>query len=521
MVLNINPEREALYDKPVPSLPLFPERFAPRDPLDYETFQPHEQLITIQSFPFTSQVNTLQCDQTLLSSMGINQDEVKQLFQHFESLIRDPFALLDHLKPIENALAIELKKRKIKFNTDNTPQFLIAGKGHYIPGYKPVKYQTKNKNRIIDYILLQKEQAMGMNKAGTPIFAGLIDDKIAEDFVSHGYIFKEDASIGKLLLHSKNAHRLIFQAFMESLKNTAFKNLTGKNLLKLLIQGKVDSTSLWDHLIDSYSDTIAAAYQSNKPQIQLGVQSLTLDNTHYTFSSQNPGVFNSLLLCFGEDFGLTQLQACLLDSHWKLADQMIQKNAPTEESHKIKTLHYIIVMEALTLNYLNSVGKLFTFTKDPSEASVNKKYCFYQWEGATSMGIKSKLARGETLSEAQRKKELFAQMKDMMHFQAVLIIPQNLQYVIDFLKEDNDPYQDALRAAAFICSSGALPIDYAHSLMKQLVMLERNIALVDSSRKRQLLEDIDKFNQKYGTKYSIGTPTKPAPHRRNSCCIAM
>ncbi|MBS0627874.1 MAG: hypothetical protein JSS09_06645, partial [Verrucomicrobia bacterium] len=193
-------------------------------------------------------IDLMGCD---LVSLQLSEKQAKGLLLHFSSLVSQPRKLLELLKPVEEALSIELEKKGISFTEDDNPEFLIEGKGIFVLGPPKEGSLRKKKGRVIDKVLLDAEQKIGLNQQGSPIFVGFVDPEKANPFVMEGNTFKEDVSVSSMILHGKNSHRLAILAFAASLKGTEFEDISPKAILTLLIQAKIANRSAWTVLLDS------------------------------------------------------------------------------------------------------------------------------------------------------------------------------------------------------------------------------------------------------------------------------
>ena len=205
------------------------------------------------------------------------------------------------------------------------------------------------------------------------IFEGIVRD-MPPQFFHHKKMFKEDIDYGRAILHGKNSHRLLLillcshtRKFYEHnlekslIKELFFKNdplsdikylfmekptppvptdITIGNAVYSLLMIRLDyEIHLWSHLIDFFIDmkhentvrdtvrrqcqygskSMLDEWQSWIEQYFTPVQPSHLELAYwnnYSFSSQNPFVFNSILLCFTQPT-LPLLNMVVLDSFWK------------------------------------------------------------------------------------------------------------------------------------------------------------------------------------------------------------
>ncbi|MBS0627875.1 MAG: hypothetical protein JSS09_06650, partial [Verrucomicrobia bacterium] len=396
--------------------------------LNYTRNPPHvdkKDIVIHSKYPIKDlhSINLTDCN---LESMDISEKQAKELLLHFASLVSQPKKLLGLLKPIEEALSIELEKRGISFTEDDNPKFLIEGKNIFMIGPPKEEKRLKRKGRIIDEVLLKEEQKIGLNLRGSPIFVGFVDSEKANPFVMGGNTFKEDVSVSRMILHGKNSHRLAILAFANSLKGTEFEGISPRNILQLLIQAKISGHPAWAFLLDT---------NSNIPRMSAP------NSDFFDYNCRSPFVLNSLILCFGDKFGLPNLTHCMRDSFWKSTNKMIeevQKNLPNTEISKA-SIYLTIMLELVALGSLSDVGQIFSFTKSDTIAALDPKYIPHP---NNIEGIKVKLSKGAIQDPETYKQNLFA----MMHRnpEALYEISEDPTYeklILEFL-EDHLPLEE-------------------------------------------------------------------------------
>ena len=268
---------------------------------------------------------------------------------------------------------------------------------------------------------------------------GAISENFANSFVKRLHLFKEDADVSTLLLHGKNSHRLFFQALCESLKGSPYAHIEPAQILQLLIDvSAMSGGNLWMHLMDSLEDTITATESDS---------ALKYDN--YRYSCRSPFVFNSLVLCFGHEFGLRNLRHCMLDSHWKESDKMVRRlleKRPLEKGVD-SSCAYLAAIEAMVFNKLGILGG-FPFTLSSEEASLDHKYKVHPQSKAQGK-IKLKLIRGEVLSDQERKVDRFKILEDPSHFKPLLREEKSHGLMIEWMEQNKDG--DSLSNAIIVC----------------------------------------------------------------------
>ncbi len=258
-----------------------------------------KEKITISPFEATPS------DFKVISRMGIlTEEELRDFILHTLSVFRDPVRFFEQLEPIEDLITKKLEERGISFGPESEPEYLIKGRGYFIPGPRPQGCTPKQKGKVIDEVLLEIEQQLGINTEGTPVFVGGVTSYVADPFVSMGHVFKEDTQVSTLLLHGKNSHRLGFLGLYYSLQKTKFAYLKPKELLEILIHDKEDRTvgketiqySLWNQLIDNNGDVLDQVVRPDDTRSEWFKKLMNSEAYHY--SCRSPFMLNSLLLCF-------------------------------------------------------------------------------------------------------------------------------------------------------------------------------------------------------------------------------
>lgn len=308
-------------------------------------------------------------------SFTISEEDVAKITHQIIAITTDPLMVATLFKDLDKELEESLTQNNIKFTEQDLPQFLITGKGNYVPGPPPDHYHPKRKLRLLDELLISREQKNGINASGAaPKFVGFVDTPQADPFVAAGNIFTEDKQISRLLLHGSMSHRLLFDALCVAatkgqlnLKYGEGKELTPKQLLEMLVNVKYyqnfkdrilkrNESNLWSITIDNVADSTVSTPDEEY-----------LNPDYYIFSCRSPFILNSLLLCFGKDLGLPHLQHYLLDSHWKAAYQMVHRIKESMTTQKLPDSRiYSYCMEALSTmsGHPGVVGDDLPFTLD-------------------------------------------------------------------------------------------------------------------------------------------------------------
>jgi len=201
-------------------------------------------------------------------SFQISATDITRIMNQIILILRQPNLVAELLKDLDHALSEEMKKNGIQFSEKDLPEYVIAGKGHFIPGPPPEGYHPRKKARILDALLLKREMDQNVNPEGvSPKFTGFVDFEKADPFVAAGHIFTENKQVSRLLLHGSLTHRIIIDAIWRAKENGKlnFQYGDGKELsLKQLIELLVNTThyfdvrkimSLWTITIDYLGDT--------------------------------------------------------------------------------------------------------------------------------------------------------------------------------------------------------------------------------------------------------------------------
>ncbi|HHS8309541.1 TPA: hypothetical protein ACTUT5_001675 [Legionella anisa] len=362
-------------------------------------FKIEQEQITIQASktpPPTVKVDDLNIPETLLNDLS--SDEIANIANQLISFAYDPLKVAHHLKDLDDALGKSMQESQILPSQEHTlPDSLIAGRGNYIPGPPPSTYKPLKKGGMLNTLLLERENLRDVNKNGFIVkFIGFVSSMIADRVVSSGQLFNENKQVNRVLLHGSYSHRLLLEAFAHAiekgeidLKLKSGKKLNFVQLLSVLVTVKTKNFhSLWEMAVDSIEDSERA---SNAP----------LDSRQFSFSCRSPFVLNSLLLCFGKELGLPNLQMYLLDSHYKAAYEMVlrskekmakrerldnylQIDIPNERIYE-RCMEYFSTM---TESY-GEVGGMTPFTIDELDMLSDSRYLSSFWGPSVRMKISS------------------------------------------------------------------------------------------------------------------------------------
>ncbi|OGT37374.1 MAG: hypothetical protein A3F12_06345 [Gammaproteobacteria bacterium RIFCSPHIGHO2_12_FULL_38_14] len=328
------------------------------------------------------EVNLSQIDIPPKLSFSISPERVKKIFSQILTITCDPFAVAEYLKPLDAELAALMQARGLVIDENILPDYLLTGCGFFIPG--PPKIPPYHKGRLLDELLLSKEQPEGININGAPIFFAVLSREEVEEIVSNGEIFGEEEQISNVNFHGTYTHRLMIQALWIAAQKGELdltidektkQKLSLRQFLELLIMVKYDNESLWLQSFDNFIDSISSHDLLKK--LSEGISSADISKLNpggYSYSDRSPFVFHMLLVCFGKELGLPTIQRFLLDHSYKDAYKMLHKAEQHIESSREslagtnKTDMYIRLMNILATMAHNFGGVPYKsfFTIDPA-----------------------------------------------------------------------------------------------------------------------------------------------------------
>lgn len=288
----------------------------------------------------------------------IKPEEALRISRDILNILRNPALVAKYLKPLDEELGREMDKTynvgENKYQDSDLPDSVITARGFFMPGPPPKNYKPRNQGRLLDEILLKREAEAGINSEGfTSKFVGFVDPIKANKHVSEGHIFGEDVQVENLLLHGKYSHRLDFEIIRNAAKPNSKTGiaeldlsietedgkkrvLSQKELLQMMVTTYLlpRGNSAWQQVIDILDDVkdnfeIAVSEKPNSIFDIIGVSPIDKDRKklfspkNYSFSSQSPEILNSLILCFGKDLEIPNLQHYMLNSHYKEVAQMV------------------------------------------------------------------------------------------------------------------------------------------------------------------------------------------------------
>lgn len=349
----------------------------------------------------------------------ISKENVMNICKQIIEIMRDPLLVTSLLKDLNEDLGNRMLEHNIQFSDKDYPEYIIPGKGNFMPGPPPEGYLPKKKEELLDKLLREFEQSFGINVEDTTAkFAGYVEPEVAEKFIASGHLFSEEKQVGNLLLHGSYTHRLMFAALCYAIKNGTLKVqyqnkngeqvLTEKELLMMLVIAKYDPINLWDVMIDNLHDT-QYPMMGPPPWRDWDFQKY-LEYDKYSYSCRSPFVLNSLLLCFGKELGLSNLQHYLLDSHWKAAFEMalrVKNSMNAEQSKSIPDSRiYTYIMESFATTHTNPNelidGLPFTLSSRSNDQLHPKHEPFLSKKKYRKIVQKRKQSPSASSSEKQR-----------------------------------------------------------------------------------------------------------------------
>ncbi len=267
-------------------------------------------------------------DERVLNEILYNRPQLLTLVRNLLQIVSDPLKVAEYLQPLERKVKERLEKTQISLPTTPDVAYLIEGKGAFIPGtQREGSHLLDLADEILSTVLLQEEQAFGINLEGTPVYCGSVEAEVSNPFVAAGHLFMDNPLFSRMSLHGPQSHRIMFQAIKEAIKqmDAPLKDLHPKQLLNLLINvhyqwtefGTTYSKVLWTFLIDTVDDA-RNALESN-----LDSDEFALYPENYSYSCRSPFVFSSLLTCFGTQLGLPALHHLLLHAHFKTRSELV------------------------------------------------------------------------------------------------------------------------------------------------------------------------------------------------------
>ena len=282
------------------------------------------------------------------SADGPTQEGYSQLLVALDNFIADPALVLAEMEMFEVYLQRHLPA-DIAASPRVTPTYLLAGAGYFVPGPPEKDYRPLRKNKIIEAMLTHFELYYGLNhyseenytnqhEKGPVLFKGFVD-KFPKGFMKEKKMFKEDTQFGRMILHGKNAHRLLFILLCSYIERVCLRNPLIQTLLEnshkivspIEIGQKLysflmrrvkskhsdvvgeESFHLWDLLIDNTGkmnyecewETKINTFHEGSLQhdpYEFWIRNYTLASywQKYSLNSISPFVFSSLMLCFTE-----------------------------------------------------------------------------------------------------------------------------------------------------------------------------------------------------------------------------
>ncbi len=225
-------------------------------------------------------------------------------FEKMFELVDDPERFLAYLKPLDEALGCKMQEEGLQIGDDIIPQQILLGLNDdfFFPPLPPELDLDQKKNRILSRTIAERKLQRGQS-ADDVAFLRLVDQRLANAFVKDGNLFSDKTTLDRdkhtLVLHNKHTHQIFFDA-LNLIYNEFFLESCAFSMEDILddLISDTGEKSLWNLLLDN---VVEKKLNVDKPEI----------------SASNPFFFNSMIMLFGTEFGLPNLQKCLLDSFYK------------------------------------------------------------------------------------------------------------------------------------------------------------------------------------------------------------
>lgn len=339
--------------------------------------------IIIQANPKTPPrlIRSLQISMEKIS-FKISFFAITKILNQLISFTNDPIQVSEHLKSLNDTLREAMDRNNFPPQQDNSPAYLIEGLGIFVPGPPPEDYRPLKKSRLLDSILLEREMKEGINKLGFSLkLIGLIKDTTTNTIVRNAQLYGENQQITRLHEHGSHTHRIMMEAIRKAIEAgkidlTISKGvkLTFPQLLELLVAARITTKSqtltAWDYIMDSVGDTYTCSM--NYPY----------DSSKYSTSFRSAETMNSILLCFGKELGLPDLQLYLLDNYYKETYKIVhrarqklvlQYNLKTPISNEDLYIKCMNIIATLNTNF-ESLEPFSFFNPPAMEVILNPHY---------------------------------------------------------------------------------------------------------------------------------------------------
>ncbi len=326
--------------------------------------------------------------ESLQEELGMNPDELFEVLRHLLQFLDEPVHFFSFLQDVEHSLEQKLQERDVSFSFEHNPKYLFAGLMAYFPGPPICEIQDlPKKNRILNEVLRESESHLGINKKGVPLFIGFVPRTVADLLVGQmGCVFQDGAKSDIFLLHGKNSHRFQIIAIMKFLQNSLSIPWSATNLLRFLVEGKVvffnqKELSLWDFLLDQAEFQIKIEIKDPTERLLLRA-----NERNYVYSCTSAFLLQSLLMTRGAEFGLPNLQRCLVHSFWKSVNKIFEEYKASGMPVVSFDQFYVECLERhfLAGKYIGDIGKVPNFSIPRLQYYLNSRFSFFDLE---SLGI--------------------------------------------------------------------------------------------------------------------------------------
>lgn len=267
-------------------------------------------------------VGPIECDLEFVADKppmdGSVKQEIAAFLKHFEGrpaapvfkkiceIIFNPELFMGYLKELDTVLATKMSEQGIKISDDIIPQhFLFIEEYLNIIPPPPTNTSPVKKRKTLGKVLANRE---GKDEQ-YPSFFGYVDPEYAEKFVADGQYFSDKfgndvRDLHLFLMHGKHTHRLFLEVVRQVIKELSKPEspITIEEVLQNLAE-KVESEqgvkTAWDILLD----TASFFYKLNEDKVFMPLS--------------NPFYLHSMIMVFGENFGIKNLQKYELDIFYK------------------------------------------------------------------------------------------------------------------------------------------------------------------------------------------------------------
>ncbi|MFT6076866.1 MAG: hypothetical protein ACJA02_000128 [Myxococcota bacterium] len=315
------------------------------------TINDHKQSDDDLNYELEERFATLQ----LPENSPATKEDLIQISKKIILLLRDQDLVSKGLNKFESYVTKELAKDLT--NQDRSdPDYLIPIQGCYMIGPPPSGWKENEElnDKFIE-TLFKYAQTFGVNKGNKDaLFVGVVNNNQANQFIGEGNIFREDGRISGAMIHGELSHLFQFFIVASAIEsgdidlslsgvNGGKNRVTIKKLLKALtlpIEGRGQSgKNMWTVVFDNIYDLM-------NPNNDEEIASENFDN-----SFRSPNNVQSMISCFGDEFGVPKTQSLVKNLFWTRCSQ-IMREAQTEHGDSLRDiskedLYYLVMPMAM------------------------------------------------------------------------------------------------------------------------------------------------------------------------------